>query len=322
MRAVRKVRGGVPWTACESRSRRTSTRPPHFRPSTGSSSTRAAGPRARPAARRPHRHRRPHPPAAGLDDGHQPDRGPRSGRGRDEPRPRQPGRRARPAPVRGRPGPRPRIGRRVARHPARRRPARRPGAPRGARRQEGALPVDGRGGHRRRRPDRRRHGPGRGAGARSAPARALAGRDGTGGRIDRRPRRARVPAARRGGRLVAWKRGDLADELAAARRGVRGPRRRAGSRSWTPGSRASPGIGSWSSRAAAASPMAIRATRRRATRSAVRDRAVARVDRGRGRGCYALPPCGSRSSRTSTAISWRSTRCWSMRIGRRRVASR
>ena len=74
---------------------------------------------------------------------------------------------------------------------------------------------------------RGRAGPGRGARRRSAPPRPLAG-----GRPPapsrRSPSWSSWPSrcSRPGGRLVAWKRGDLADELAAARPGDRRARRR------------------------------------------------------------------------------------------------
>ena len=93
-RAGTQTRGGVPWNASASRSRRASRTPrpcrrrattrPRCRPRRRSASTLDAG-----AARRD---RRPHPAAPGLDAGDQPDRDPRAGRGRDGPRRRQPDR--------------------------------------------------------------------------------------------------------------------------------------------------------------------------------------------------------------------------------------
>ena len=71
--------------------------------------------------------------------------------------------------------------------------------------------------------------------------RPLAGRHGPGRRADGRARRARLPAARRAAAvLVAWKRGDLTAELAAARRGDRRARAAGDSRS---SSRSGPGPG-------------------------------------------------------------------------------
>ena len=178
---------------------------------------RSGSARAGTAGDRPGGDRRSPSPAAGVDIRYQPHGGPRPGDGRHRPRPRQPvGGAGPPRPRRG-PVPGPGFRWRAPRDPARRRAASRRGPAGGADRQEGPVPVYRRHGHR---------VAATGSASRTHVARRLRHDPLHRGRWPAVTARAvtslpelvelAFPLLVSGGRLVAWKRGDLRDEVGAA----------------------------------------------------------------------------------------------------------